>query len=156
MGTGFNDANYSASANSGSGYSGTGFNGTGFNGTGGMGQPNRIPNGGGTQFGTNPTLIASSNTGSHSAGVNPVGSGSGTGGQGASSALEDDELSASADKAETAETSNALSASNWEKVLQILFILSVVLNFYLGVHLHKLLLRYRTLLSSVRASATVA
>jgi len=151
MGTGFNDASYGASANGGSGYGGTGFSGAG-----GMGQPNRIPNNGGTQFGTNPTLIASSNTGANSAGASPVGSGSGTGGSGASSSFEDDELSASADKAETAETSNALSASNWEKVLQILFILSVVLNFYLGVHLHKLLLRYRTLLSSVRASATVA
>jgi hypothetical protein len=76
---------------------------------------------------------------------------------GASSSFDDDELSASADKAETTdETSAAISASNWEKVLQILFILSVVLNFYLGVHLHKLLLRYRTLLSSVRASATIA
>jgi hypothetical protein len=133
-------------------------NGANFNGSpvtmasnngGFIGAPTQYPpSGGNTQFGTNPTLIASSNSGN-----NLPGSGS----LGASSSFDDDELSASADKAETTdETSAAISASNWEKVLQILFILSVVLNFYLGVHLHKLLLRYRTLLSSVRASATIA
>jgi hypothetical protein len=147
---------------------GANFNGspvtTASNNGGFTGAPTQYPpSGGNNQFGTNPTLIASSNAGNNSLGSGSLGSGSlgsgslGSGSLGASSSFDDDELSASADKAETAdETSAAISASNWEKVLQILFILSVVLNFYLGVHLHKLLLRYRTLLSSVRASATVA
>lgn len=154
-GSNFNNAPVTMASNTG-GYTGggaqyppTGGNvggtstGAGFGGAGNTNQPTRLPPGGNTQFGTNPTLIASSSSGNNA--------------QGASSSFEDDELSPSEkkDATEDAEVA-AVSASNWEKVLQILFILSVVLNFYLGVHLHKLLLRYRTLLSSVRASATVA
>lgn len=46
--------------------------------------------------------------------------------------------------------------SRWENVLQVLFILSLVVNFYLGVLMHKLALRYRTLLASVRATTVPA
>ena len=95
-----------------------------------------------SNFGTNPTLIASSNTSN-----TPLG---------ASSSVADDEASPSAAVTDEANAPAAMSNSNWEKVLQILFILSVVMNFYLGVHLHKLVLRYRTLLASVRASTTGA
>lgn len=105
--------------------------------------PNRIqPGNNNGQFGTSPTLIASSNPGSGSAGITP--------------AMEDEDVSPSETNDLNDEKAALASASNWEKVLQILFILSIVLNFYLGVHLHKLLLRYRNLLSSVRASTTVA
>lgn len=105
--------------------------------------PNRLqPGNNNGQFGTSPTLIASSNPGNGSVGITP--------------SPEDEDVSPSETNDLSDQKAALASASNWEKVLQILFILSIVLNFYLGVHLHKLLLRYRNLLSSVRASTTVA
>lgn len=134
-------ANYPPTgSNMGTGNLGNGNTG-GFVASGNGGNSGRLPSGGGSNFSTSPTLVASSN---------PSGS------LGASSSFEDEDVSPSEKTEAGDETETSISASNWEKVLQILFILSVVLNFYLGVHLHKLLLRYRTLLSSVRASATVA
>lgn len=70
---------------------------------------------------------------------------------------EDDEKSLS-DKvaAETAKvdaTTSELKRSGWENILQVLFLLSIVVNFYLGVLMHKLVLRYRNLLASVRTSS---
>jgi hypothetical protein len=69
----------------------------------------------------------------------------------------DDEESLS-DKvvAETAKVDAAaseLKRSGWENILQVLFLLSIVVNFYLGVLMHKLVLRYRNLLASVRTSS---
>jgi len=105
--------------------------------------PNRLqPGNNNGQFGTSPTLIASSNPANGSAGITP--------------SSEGEDISPSETNDLSDEKAAIASTSNWEKVLQILFILSIVLNFYLGVHLHKLLLRYRNLLSSVRASTTVA
>jgi hypothetical protein len=58
--------------------------------------------------------------------------------------------------AETAKVDAAtseLKRSGWENILQVLFLLSIVVNFYLGVLMHKLVMRYRNLLASVRTSS---
>ncbi len=38
-------------------------------------------------------------------------------------------------------------------ILQVLFLLSLVVNFYLGILIRKLLMRYRSLLTNVRQAA---
>ena len=42
-------------------------------------------------------------------------------------------------------------ASNVDGILQVLFLLSLVVNFYLGILIRKLLIRYRSLLTNVRS-----
>lgn len=62
-----------------------------------------------------------------------------------------DKVAAEAAKVDA--TTSELKRSGWENILQVLFLLSIVVNFYLGVLMHKLVLRYRNLLASVRTSS---
>jgi hypothetical protein len=96
-----------------------------------------------SQVAGNPTLIANNSKPS--------------GGSG-SLAFDEDIGSSLSEKLEekTANANEDANKSRWENVLQVLFILSLVVNFYLGVLMHKLALRYRTLLSSVRATTVPA
>jgi hypothetical protein len=44
-----------------------------------------------------------------------------------------------------------ITATNVDGILQVLFLLSLVVNFYLGILIRKLLIRYRSLLTNVRS-----
>ncbi len=44
-----------------------------------------------------------------------------------------------------------MPATNVDGILQVLFLLSLVVNFYLGILIRKLLIRYRSLLTNVRS-----
>ena len=108
-------------------------------------QPNPSPN---TNWGPPPAVNGNNTSFVSDRGPNPNG--------GLVNRVDDEESLSDKVVAETAKVDAAaseLKRSGWENILQVLFLLSIVVNFYLGVLMHKLVLRYRNLLASVRTSS---